>query len=156
MSYSLTSPVTGQAITGLTSPTFTLVLDGATPDGVSRGWYVSALGGTQTGVTAHSIASPFTTSWKNPANLLVPGVVDVTGVYRAPPRFNKYKCITRKGAVPLSGQAARTNVMETTFSIEAGTETADPQQIRAQLSLHIGSLTQQVNGIIDTLISGSP
>lgn len=152
----LTSPVTGQAITGLTSPTYTLTSDGALPAGVSVGWYVSALGGTQTGVTAHSIASPFTISWKNPKTLVTPGIVDATGVYRAQARRNHYELLTRKGAVPISGQAPRMNFVKTTFDVEAGCETTSQNEIAAELSLHIGALTQMRDGILATLVSGSP
>lgn len=152
----LTSPVTGQAITGLTSPTYTLVQDGALPPGVSIGWYVSALGGTQTGVNAHSIANPFTISWKNPKSLVSPGSVDVTGVYRAPTRRNHYEMLIRKGAAPISGQSPRTNFVKTTFDIEAGCETTSQNELAAALSLAIGALTQIRDGILTTLVTGSP
>lgn len=156
MSIGLTSPVTGMAITGLTSPTYTVASDGNLPAGVSKGWYVTALGGTQTGVNVHSISCPFTVSWKNPANLAIPGVVDSTGVYRGASRKNHYELIVRKGAVPISGQAARICMMKITFDIEAGAETVSNAEILAMLSLGGGVLSQQVNGIADTLKSGSP
>lgn len=155
MSISLSSPITGAAITGLTSPTFTVVQDVAPPLGVSKSWYVSALGGTQTGVSTHTIASPFTISWKHPATLAAPGVVGTDGAYRAPTRRNVYELITRKGAEPIVGQANRLNLIRTRFEIEAGVETADPEQLYAALSAHIGALTQIQNGIRDTLLTGA-
>lgn len=153
MSISISSPVTGAAVTGLTSPTYTLVPDSV--PGVTKSWYVSALGGTQTGVTAHTIGAPFTQSWKAPASLYTPGVPDAIGIMRAPIRRNKYELITRKGGVPLIGQAARLNMVRTSFEVEAGVETADPAQLYAMLSLHIGTLTQIANGIRDTLLTGA-
>lgn len=153
MSISVSSPVTGAAITGLTSPTFSLVPDSVI--GVTKSWYVSALGGTQAGVTAHTIAAPFTLSWKAPAALYTPGTPDASGIMRSPVRRNKYELITRKGGVPLVGQAARLNVIRSAFEVEAGVETADPAQLYAMLSLHIGALTQIANGIRDTLLTGA-
>lgn len=156
MPIALTSPVTGAGITGLASPTYTLVADGAAPAGVTKSWYVSALGGTQTGVGTHSIASPFTISWKNPSVLLAPGVVDSTGILRSSSKRNSYALTTRKGGKPLAGQADRLNMVKTSFDVEAGVETADPAQLYAMLSLHIGALTQIANGIRDTLLTGAP
>lgn len=156
MAIAISTPVTGAGITGLTSPTYTLVSDGSAPAGVTRSWYVSALGGTQTGVNPHTIASPFTISWKNPSFLQVPGVIDSTGVYRVPSRRNEYVLTTRKGGKPVPGQADRLNMIKTVFAVEAGVETADPAQLYAMLSLHIGALTQIANGIRDTLLTGAP
>lgn len=148
------SPVTGATITGLTSPTYTLVADTAPMEGVTKSSYVSVLGGTQTGVNAHTIAEPFTISWKNPKVLSTPGAVDATGVLRSPSRRNSYGLITRKGAVPVAGQVPRLNVIKTTFDVEAGTEKADPVALKAMLSLHIGALTAWANSINDTLVTG--
>lgn len=153
MSIALSSPVTGAAITGLTSPTYTVVQDSV--PGVTKAWYVSALGGTQTGVTAHSIASPFTISWKNPVSLVSPGVVDASGVLRSPIRRNRYELIVRKGGVPVVGQAARLNVIRIQFEIEAGVETNDPSQILAMLSAAFGATTQLLPGMKDTFTTGA-
>lgn len=153
MSIALSSPVTGAAITGLTSPTYTVVPDSV--PGVTKSWYVSALGGTQTGVTPHSIASPFTISWKNPVSLVSPGVVDASGVLRSPIRRNRYELIVRKGGVPVSGQAARLSVVRVQFEVEAGVETNDPSQILAMLFAAFGATTQLLPGIKDTLTTGA-
>lgn len=149
------SSITGAAVAGLTSPTYTLVVDSAPPSGVTKSAYVSAVGGTQTGVNVHSIASPFTMSWRNPLVLSSPGVTDATGVYRNPTRRNKYELLTRKGGLPIAGQAPRLNMIKTTFEVEAGVETTDPSQVLAMLSAHIGGLTALANGIKDTLLTGA-
>lgn len=152
--FSLTSPLTGAAITGLTSPTYTLAADSAPPQGVDKSYYVTALGGTQTGVDIHTIASPFTISWKNPKVLQMVGTPDTTGVLRSPVRRNTYELITRKGGAPLANQADRLNMIATQFHVEAGVETNEPAQLYAMLSAHIGALTQAANGIRDTLLTG--
>lgn len=52
MTISLTTPVTGAAQTGLTSPTYTHVVD-TPPNAYTKQYAVTALGGTQTGVDVH-------------------------------------------------------------------------------------------------------
>lgn len=153
MPFNLSSPVTGAAVTGLTSPTYTVVADSV--PGLTKSYYVSALGGTQAGVNAHTIGKPFTTSFKVPPTLFTPGVADASGVLRSPVRRNVYTHITRKGAVPVVGQAPRICMIRTTIEVEAGAETVDPSELFAMLSLHYGSGTQQLNGIRDTVLTGA-
>jgi hypothetical protein len=68
MAYSPTSPVTGAAQTGLTSPTYTLSTDVA-PSINGKQHAITALGGTQTGVNSHSVAAPFTCTFVRPQPL---------------------------------------------------------------------------------------
>lgn len=153
MAFSLTSPVTGTAQTGLTSPTYTVAADSA-PAPWSKQWAVTALGGTQTGVLAHSVAAPFTVAMFRPSNLQVLGPVNpVTGVLTKIPT-NTYKVITRKGVLPLAGQAYKNMLITTVIEVPAGSDLADPANIRAALSAHIGSLSQTSAGIGDTGVSG--
>jgi hypothetical protein len=77
----------------------------------------------------------------------------VTGQLRNVPR-NVYKVLTRKGVFPLSGQAAETAMVETIIHVPAGSDTADPESIRAMLSAHFGTLSQVSSGIGDTSING--
>jgi hypothetical protein len=153
MTVSITSPVTGGAQTGLTSPTYTLTADTA-PEANGRQWAVTALGGTQTGVVSHSVASPFTiTMWK-PKNPRVLGNPNVnTGVVANVPN-NTYKLIVRKGVIPLAGQPSRTAVFTLQMDVPAGADSADSEDIRAALSLLVGSANQVSSGIGDTLVSG--
>ncbi len=154
MTVSLTSPVTGTAQTGLTSPTYTLVADQA-PDVNAKQWFVSALGGTQTGVDIHSVAKPFTTTFFRPKNPQVLGPVNpVTGALAKVPT-NVYKHITRKGVLPLANQPSRPLIIRTEIEVPAGADTADSEDIRAAMSLHIGALSQISSGLGDTLIQGS-
>lgn len=153
MTISLSSPVTGAAQTGLTTPTYTVVSDTA-PDANGKQWAVSALGGTQTGVNVSSVAAPFTfTTWK-PKVFKALGPVDpVTGALRVVP-MNVWKNITRKGVLPLAGQPYKNMLITTTIEVPAGSDTADSANVRAGLSFHIGCIYQQSAGIGDTAVSG--
>jgi hypothetical protein len=153
MSFSLSSPITGAAQTGLTSPTYTVVADTA-PDNNGKQYAVTALGGTQTGVEVHSVASPFTMTFWRPKILRVLGNPNpVTGVINNV-AVNSYKLITRKGVVPLAGQPSRTMVVTTTIDVPAGADSANPEDIRAALSAHFGGIAQASSGIGDTAING--
>lgn len=147
------SPVTGGAQTGLTSPTYTLTADAA-PEANGKQYAVTSLGGTQTGVIAHSVASPFTVTMFRPKLTRVLGTPNpVTGVVPNVAK-NSYKVITRKGVVPLAGQPSQTMIITTTIDVPAGSDVADPNSVRAALSQHLGVLGQQSAGIGDTTING--
>lgn len=153
MAINLTTPVTGGSQTGLTSPTYTIAADTA-PNASSRQYAVTALGGTQTGVSVSTVSSPFTVTAERPANFRQIGTPNpVTGIVSNVPR-NKYVVRTRKGVVPLSGQNPQVMLVETIIHVPAGSDTADALSVRAALSLHIGSLTQVSAGIGDTVTSG--
>lgn len=153
MTITVTSPITGTAQTGLTSPTYTLTADIA-PSINGKQNAVTALGGTQTGVTVHSVAAPFTVSAFRPQNLKGLGKANpVTGLIANVPK-NQYKVITRKGVLPLAGQPYQTMLITTTVDVPAGSDLADPANIRAALSAHIGALSQQSAGIGDSAVSG--
>lgn len=153
MTIQLTSPVTGATVTGLTSPTYTVIVD--TPPNINgKQWAVSALGGTQTGVDVNSVSKPFTLTFFRPANLrTLPAPSPTTGVVKDIPT-NQYKFITRKGAVPAAGQGPLVPRITTVFEIPAGVDSYEPEEIRAMVSAHIGALSQQSSGIADTLLSG--
>jgi len=154
MAFAPTSPITGAAQTGLTSPTYTVATDSPSESNAKQ-VYVSALGGTQTGVLAHSVAAPFTLAMFRPKVLknLAP-VNPVTGVLRNVP-VNNYKVITRKGVLPLAGQSYKTALFTTHLEIPAGSDLADPLSLRAALSAHIGLLTQISSAIGDTVVTGT-
>lgn len=153
MAYSPTTPVTGTAQTGLTSPTYTLTADTA-PSQNAKQHAVTALGGTQTGVSVHTVSSPFTLTFKRPQVLKTLSPVNpVTGVLREVPR-NNYELLTRKGVLPLAGQAPATMIVRTVIEVPAGADTADSSSVRAALSAHIGLLSQASAGIGDTAVNG--
>lgn len=153
MTISVTSPVTGAAQTGLTTPTYTLTADIA-PNANGKQWAVTALGGTQTGVSYHSVAAPFTISCFRPQNLKGLGKPNpVTGLI-GNVENNVYKVITRKGVLPLAGQPYKNMIITTEISVPAGADLASPAEVRAALSAHIGAVSQQSAGIGDTTVSG--
>lgn len=153
MTWNVTSPVTGADQTGLTTPTYTLTSDTA-PDANGKQHAVTALGGTQTGVNTHSVAQPFTITFVRPKVFKALGKPNpVTGVIGSVPR-NVYKVITRKGVLPLSGQPYATAMVTTIIEVPAGSDVADPEDLRAMLSLHIGALSQQSAGTGDAVVSG--
>lgn len=148
-----TSPVTGAAQTGFTSPTYTFVADTA-PDVNGKQVAVTAVGGTQTGVTVHSVASPFTGTFVRPKSFKLLGQPNpVTGRLPSVPS-NSYKVITRKGVTPLAGQPVKPLLIRTDLDIPAGADVADPANIRAAIAWHIGLLQQVSAGLGDTVVSG--
>jgi len=153
MAVSLSTPVTGTAQTGLTSPTYTVSVDTA-PDATGKQWAVTALGGTQTGVTTHSVSSPFTFTAFRPKVFKSLGLADPsTGViYRV--GKNRWRYITRKGVTPASGQSAGLMLITTDVEILAGADTYDPANVRAALSFHFGCVSQQSAGIGDSGTNG--
>jgi len=153
MSWSPTSPITGAAQTGFTSPTYTHVADVA-PDVNGKQVAVTALGGTQTGATIHSVASPFTITFVRPKVFKSLGKTNpVTGLLPSVPK-NQFKVIVRKGVLPLAGQPYALMNISITMDIPAGADVADPANIRAAISAAIGALSQQSAGVGDTLVSG--
>lgn len=153
MSFALTSPITGQAQTGLTSPTYTHVTDSA-PDITGKQVAVTALGGTQVGVTTHSMSSPFTITFFRPKVFRFLGKPNpTTGLIKDVPR-NTFKLITRKGVLPLAGQPFQNMQITTIIDLPAGSDTADAANVRAALSAHFGALVQQSAGVGDTAVSG--
>lgn len=153
MSFALSTPITGLAQTGFTSPTYTIVTDSA-PDVTGKQVAVTALGGTQAGVTTHSMSSPFTLTFFRPKVFRSLGKANpTTGLIKDVPR-NTFKLITRKGVLPLAGQPYSNMQITTTIDIPAGSDTADAANVRAALSAHFGALSQQTSGVGDTCVSG--
>lgn len=153
MTMSITSPVTGAAQTGFTSPTYTLVDDTA-PDVNSKQKAVTALGGTQTGVAIHSVSQPFTVTVTRPKQYKVLGKANpITGLVASVPN-NSYRCLVRKGVLPLAGQPFRNATVDVSVNIPAGADTADAANVRAAISLAIGALQQISAGIGDTAVTG--
>jgi hypothetical protein len=153
MTLSISSPLTGAAQTGLTSPTYTLSSD-VGPNNHSIQYAVTALGGTQAGVEAHSVSKPFTITVERPANFKMLGRLNpVTGTLGSVPR-NVYKVRTRKGVEPLEGQAFVPAMVETVIYVPAGSDEADPESVRAMLSAHIGTLNNISAALGSTCVTG--
>lgn len=153
MTVNVTTPVTGSAQTGFTTPAYVLTTDIA-PDINGKQWAVTGLTGTQAGVTVHSASSPFTISVFRPKVYRGLGTPNPsTGVISNIPK-NTYKFIVRKGMVPLAGQTPQVMVSTLTMDVPAGCDVASPSEIRAALSALIGALTQVSAGLGDTEVTG--
>lgn len=138
MSFLPSSPVAGAAISGLTSPTYTLTSD-TPPNAHSKQFAITALGGTQTDVSTHSPSSPFIVVLTRPTAFKAPSLVNpVTGQLTSVPR-NVWRLMVVKGATPLAGQNPANIVFRGEFTIPVGVDANDPNEIRAMLSL-IGGL----------------
>lgn len=153
MSFGPTSPLTGGAQTGLTSPTYTLTAD-VSPNSHSEQYAVTALGGTQTGVEAHTVSSPFTITMERPAQFRQLGTPNPsTGVISNVPR-NVYVLRTRKGVQPAADQPKVTMLVETKISVPAGADSYDAASVRAALSAHFGTISDGSSDIGDICIDG--
>lgn len=153
LNFSPDGTTTGAAQTGLTTPTYTLSADVA-PNSHSKQYAVTALGGTQTDVRAHSASDPFTVTFERPANFKLVGQPNpVTGVLGNVQR-NVFTYRVRKGVRPMTDQAPQLMLMELKISIPAGADVADAANIRAALSNFIGTLNEESSDIGDALITG--
>jgi len=154
--FSPSSPVTGSAVTGLTTPTYTLASDSA-PSNFSKQWTVSALGGTQSGVTVHSIQYPFTLTAFRPSKLkILPPVNQTTGKVLGNVPQNTYRVLVRTGGpVDVSGANSAVASLDIRLNVPAGFESYSLTQLKAMLSLGLGSLVNQVDGLVTTSVVGS-
>lgn len=152
MTWSPDSSITGGAQTGLTSPTYTLTEDHTSVANAVQ-HAVTALGGTQTGVTANTISEPFTVTLTKPANpRALPAANAITGLRGSIP-VNQWKLIIRKGADVAAGVPA-TAIIRCTMDIPAGMDSYSPAQLRAMISLLVGILTEESADLGDTLVTG--
>lgn len=154
MAFSPSSPITGATVSGLTSPTYTHGADTSPPGTASKQYAVSALGGTQTGVDVHSVSKPFTFTMFKPTNFKLLGQPNNAGVIRNFPR-NSFELLTRKGIGVLADQPNQILMIRTSFSIPAGSDIYEPEEIRAAVSLHCGLLWVQASGIADLILTGT-
>lgn len=152
MTIAIPGSITGAAQTGFTSPTYTTTADAAV-DSNGKQVAVTALGGTQAGVTTHSNSAPFTVSVYRPKQYAMLGKPNpVTGIVSNVPK-NTYKVIGRKGVIPYTnGMEVATCTVE--LKIPAGADVADAANVRALLSATIGALNGISAGLGDTVING--
>lgn len=153
MTISIPSSITGAPQTGFTSPTYTMTAD-TSPDVNAKQSVVTALGGTQAGVTVHSVSSPFLVSVWKPKKMQALGRPNpVTGLISNVPN-NQYKIITQKGVLPAVNQLAKPLTIRTLIDVPAGADNYDMPNIRAALSAHFGEVWAQSAGIGDTAGTG--
>lgn len=150
---SIPSTVTGGAQTGFTTPTYTTSADAAV-DFNQKQSVVTALGGTQVGVSTHSISSPFSIMVQRPKSFQILGKPNpVTGLVSNIGR-NIFKMVVRKGVVPLAGQPTQIAIFRGEVEIPAGADVNDAPNCRALISAAVGTLNSVSAGFGDTVTSG--
>jgi len=150
----LSSPITGSAQAGFTSPTYSTAVDNP-PALNGKQDYVTSLGGTQTGARIHSVSSPFTLARFRPVKLkTLPAANPLTGIIKNIPN-NVYKAITRIGLIPAANQPAIPVPITTTIPVPAGADTYDIAHLKAGLSAHIGMLNQISSALGVTCANGT-
>lgn len=154
MPFSPDLTTSGAAVgTGFTTPTYTLVAD-LPPDTNSRQWYVSAKGGTQpVGVRVHSAGDPFTQTIRRQPYKALPAKNLVTGAYGNVP-MNRIEFLTRKSVIIDSSGTRRVMVLRTIAEIPAGSEVNDPDNIKAAVSAHEGTLGEETADLADSYVTG--
>lgn len=153
MAFAPSTPVTGATVPGLTSPTYTIAAD-FSPNPLAKQYVVTALGGTQTDVSIHSVASPFLVSLARPSAFkLLQAVNPTTGRLMSVPR-NNWKMVALKGATPLAGQPSVPLIFRGEFSVPAGVDQADPNEIKAFCSFLAGLLWAQAGGLSASFSDG--
>jgi len=153
MTVSFSSPVTGAAITGLTTPTYTLVAD-QPAEANAKAYIVTALGGTQTNVRTHSISDPFSiTVWKPKVPKSLPPKNALSGAYPQVP-MNSYAMIIRKGVYIDAASVLRQMTIRVMVDLAAGADAADAVNVKAALSLLGGVAFAEGQDIADLAILG--
>lgn len=152
MSITLPTSITGGAQTGFTTPGYTTTADQA-PAANAKQVAVTALTGTQTGVTVHSVSSPFTVTFFKPSKTktlpaanLTTGILPALGV-------NAYKLKIRKGALPAANQIPQIVEINCDLKIPVGVDTYSAAEVRAAISACIGTLNSISAGLGDTCVT---
>lgn len=152
MTWSPDSSTTGATVTGLTSPTYTLV-DDVAPVVNAKQKTVSALGGTQGTATANTASRPFTATFYRPSAIKpIPTPNPVTGLRGQIPN-NQYKLIVRKGGFA-AADVPVTAIARLTIDVPAGMDTYNGDEIRALVSFLVGILNEESADLADTLLTG--
>lgn len=157
MSLQLTSPLSGVAQTGQTSPTFTLTADTA-PDTNGKQWVVSALGGTQGNASANTVGFPFViTLWRPKVWKAFTGAIaSLVGFNRSVPR-NEWTYKTIKGVAVNSVGGISIAEIETRVRIPVGAFTSSngPDDLKSLHACHLGMLTQTGSQFYDNEAAGT-
>lgn len=152
MSWSPDASITGGAVTGLTSPTYTQV-DDSPPANNAKQKTVTALGGTQGQASANTVSEPFTSSFWKPSQIkAIPAPNPTTGLRGSIPN-NQYKLVIRKGGEAAAGVPV-VAIARLTIDVPAGMDSYDPDNIRALVSYLVGLLNEESADLADTLLTG--
>jgi hypothetical protein len=145
MAFNLTT-FNGMAVTGLTSPTYTVTQD--INNGLEKSWVVTAAGGTQPGVNIHSNSNPFSLKVQKTRSVRGAPIVGPNG-YLKGGGYNIYKASIIKGVLPLAGQSPQIAIGDFTMRIPAGSDLADRINIAAMLSCLCGFFAGQGTPLYD-------
>lgn len=153
MTWSPDLTTTGGTQTNLSTPTYTLAND-LPPDANSRQYVVTALGGTQTNVRVSTAGDPFTlTIRKDKSYKALPPKNPVTGAYGNIP-LNKTEILCRKGLYVDGDSTVRVGNLRLIAELPAGSESADPANIRAMLSMMLGTIWEESADLGDSYVTG--
>jgi lipid-A-disaccharide synthase-like uncharacterized protein len=154
MSITISSPVTGGAQTGFTSPTASYTVD-VSPDTNGKQYYVSALGGTQGSARLHTISDPFTVLFVSPrVRKTLPAADPKTGLIGSVP-LNQYMIKMQKGVNVAASQSPRVMSLRLMIDVPAGADSYNAADVRAALSAFIGAINANSAGIGDSLTVGA-
>ena len=149
------SPITGAAVPAhLTSPTYTLTQT-SFPDTNGRKYIVSAVGGTQTGVSVHSVDSPFylTYSWPKVFKTINAGILGLVGYSRNLP-VNKFTFkVVKGGSINAGGGIGELNA-DANIYVPVGMSSFGPAEIAAAMSALAGALSQGAAEILASATTG--
>lgn len=152
MTISITSPVTGAAQGGLTSPTYTVTPDASTSLN-SKLWVVTTLGGTQAGVRIHSPSDPFSIAAFRP-NVFKRAITAIAGLASPKQPQNTTGFTVRKGLLASASATPQEGTVRVTIDVPAGSETYDAANVSAMISAAFGYATQQSSNLGDTVKTG--
>lgn len=152
---SLTSPVVGTAVTGLTSPTYTLASDTAPDASSGKQWVVTAIGGTQTGVAANSLLNPFTVTYTRPKTFKSLSAIDTASAGLVSLPRNEFSLLIRKGSIinSVSGRTVDMFRLSSGISPQSGYYTRN--EVKAALSLLSGAIAANLDSLVDSMFDGT-
>lgn len=149
MTISLAGPTAAGTTTALTAATYTFLPDMAN-DNRTKVFYVSAVGGTQSGVTVHRGDKPKQWMIKRPAVIKTPSAYNqVSGRYGRVPK-NVVRTIF-KGAADIAANQPEPLLVTTDFSIPAGAPVYDRANVEACVLASIAALWDQKEEIIQAI-----
>jgi len=153
--YSPDSSTTGGTMTGFTTPAFGIVAVLAPAWNAIRRLITSVSGTGTSGVDVASATKPFESVFYTPSNIRSSPVPNpISGKYPPIP-VNQYRLVTKKGGDVNADGVVATMVVKTSIDVPAGMEIADPDQVKAALSYHIGHLSENSVGIYETVTAGA-
>lgn len=152
--FTIPASVTGTGQTGFTSPTYTLT-QGTAPTQAGKQGLVTALGGTQPGVSVNSPLIPFRLNLITPLNIRSAAPQRSNANQLIANNRNKWLFIGAKGGllIPASNIYGQMDV-KFECNIPAGMETASPAEIRAFWSLFGGWASSKSSEWAETMIAG--